>query len=47
MGTLNVGEANSSSPVGFNPISKPRAGVLEMSRLTAKYIEGGAVEVPY
>ena len=34
MGTLNVGEAISSSPAGSNLISKPRAGVLELSRLT-------------
>ena len=34
MSTLNVVEANSRSPAGFNLISKPKAGVLELSRLT-------------
>ena len=38
MGTLNMGEANSSSPDGFNLISKSRAGVLELSTLPARYI---------
>ena len=49
MGTLNMGEANSSSPNGFELISKSRAGVLGLSRLTARYIRewGGAVAVPY
>ena len=49
MGTLNMEEANSSSPYGFNLISKSRAGVLELSRLTARYIGewGEAVAVPY
>ena len=37
MGTLNEGEANLSSPAEFNSISKPRAGVLELSRLTARH----------
>ena len=36
MGTLNVEEANSSSLAGCNTISKPRAGVPELSRLTAR-----------
>ena len=48
MGTLNMGEANSSSPNGFELISKSRAGVLGLSRLTARYIRewGGAVLSP-
>ena len=49
MGTLNMGEANSSSPNGFELISESRAGVLGLSKLTARYIRewGGAVAVPY
>jgi hypothetical protein len=45
--TLNVGEANSSSPEGLNPSSKAREGCVRTADCPLGTSERAEFEVPY